>query len=166
VVAKRYSPDVKNLITLLLAKPSLGGSSGAPPITISYIAQLISHRMIGTLQHSLSHIDATEAEIAREVANGRYLRLLIKLGMINERPEYEPAGTAPDGSPLPPRERDARDRWSETGDRYLLKLFRDYVFHTQHSDGSPNVDFGWGTDEPPNHRTGRLSRGSHCSDAF
>eukprot|EP01047_Picozoa_sp_COSAG01_P086936 COSAG01_NODE_19778_length_989_cov_19.148315_1_plen_44_part_10 len=35
-------------------------------------------------------------------------RLLIKLGFINERPEHR---------------RD--DRWSETGDRYMLKLFRD-----------------------------------------
>eukprot|EP01043_Picozoa_sp_COSAG02_P025315 COSAG02_NODE_1418_length_12720_cov_20.079629_3_plen_54_part_00 len=44
---------------------------------------------------------------------------MVKLGFINERPEHN---------------RD--ERWSETGDRYMLKLFRDYVFHqacsTQH----------------------------------
>jgi PAB-dependent poly(A)-specific ribonuclease subunit 3 len=31
--------------------------------------------------------------------------------------------------------------WSETGDRYLLKLFRDYVFHQVYEDGNPYIDF-------------------------
>ena len=31
-------------------------------------------------------------------------------------------------------------RWSETGDRYILKLFRDYVFHSTGADGSPVLD--------------------------
>jgi PAB-dependent poly(A)-specific ribonuclease subunit 3 len=31
-------------------------------------------------------------------------------------------------------------RWSETGDRYLLKLFRDYVFHQVDENGRPVVD--------------------------
>jgi PAB-dependent poly(A)-specific ribonuclease subunit 3 len=32
----------------------------------------------------------------------------------------------------------ARDaRWSETGDRYVLKLFRDYVFHQTDESGNP-----------------------------
>jgi len=30
--------------------------------------------------------------------------------------------------------------WSETGDRYLLKLFRDYVFHQVTADGRPWLD--------------------------
>jgi PAB-dependent poly(A)-specific ribonuclease subunit 3 len=30
--------------------------------------------------------------------------------------------------------------WSETGDRYLLKLFRDYVFHQVTADGRPYLD--------------------------
>jgi len=32
--------------------------------------------------------------------------------------------------------------WSETGDRYLLSLFRDLVFHSLHSGDTPNVDWG------------------------
>lgn len=43
--------------------------------------------------------------------------------MVNERPEY--------GS-----------SWSETGDRYLLKLFRDYVFHQTDDNGKPWLDLG------------------------
>ena len=30
--------------------------------------------------------------------------------------------------------------WSETGDRYILKLFRDYVFHAVGFEGEPIVD--------------------------
>jgi len=32
--------------------------------------------------------------------------------------------------------------WSETGDRYLLKLFRDYLFHQVTADGKPWIDMG------------------------
>jgi PAB-dependent poly(A)-specific ribonuclease subunit 3 len=35
----------------------------------------------------------------------------------------------------------ARDqRWSETGDRYIVKLFRDYVFHQVDEMGKPVLD--------------------------
>lgn len=30
--------------------------------------------------------------------------------------------------------------WSETGDRYLLKLFRDYLFHQVTEAGKPWID--------------------------
>lgn len=30
--------------------------------------------------------------------------------------------------------------WSETGNRYMLKLFRDYLFHTVTEDGRPWLD--------------------------
>lgn len=32
---------------------------------------------------------------------------------------------------------DMDTRWSETGDRYLIKLFRDYVFHQVDENGNP-----------------------------
>ena len=58
-----------------------------------------------------------------ELENGRLVRLLCKFGFIDERPEF------------------ARDlRWSETGDRYIVKLFRDYVFHQVDEAGNPVVN--------------------------
>jgi PAB-dependent poly(A)-specific ribonuclease subunit 3 len=30
--------------------------------------------------------------------------------------------------------------WSETGDRYIIKLFRDYVFHQVNENGAPALD--------------------------
>lgn len=32
------------------------------------------------------------------------------------------------------------ETWSETGDRYMLKLFRDYVFHQVTEDSRPWLD--------------------------
>jgi hypothetical protein len=31
-------------------------------------------------------------------------------------------------------------QWSETGDRYMLKLFRDYIFHQMTANGQPWID--------------------------
>lgn len=58
-----------------------------------------------------------------ELENGRLFRLLCKFGFINERPEFA----------LDPK-------WSETGDRYIIKLFRDYVFHQVNQHGKPVVN--------------------------
>lgn len=66
------------------------------------------------LQMENLHIQNDEVlnELSKETENGRLFRILVKLGMMNERPEN-----------------DMDPGWSETGDRYLLKLFRDFVFH-------------------------------------
>jgi hypothetical protein len=34
-------------------------------------------------------------------------------------------------------------QWAETGDHYLLKLFRDWIFHRQTDTGGPCVDWGF-----------------------
>lgn len=48
------------------------------------------------------------------------------MNIINERPEFR------------------NDKsWSETGKRYILKLFRDYIFHQNDKDGNPVIDYGF-----------------------
>ena len=64
--------------------------------------------------------DGLHSHLQCEYENGRLLKLLIKMGFINERPEYE-----------------AAPKWGESGDRYVLKLFRDFVFHQCLEDGAP-----------------------------
>jgi len=64
-----------------------------------------------------------ENELAKEVECGRLFRLMTKLNTINERAELNLDAS-----------------WSETGDRYMLKLFRDYVFHQVTEDGRPWID--------------------------
>ncbi|KAJ3370270.1 PAB-dependent poly(A)-specific ribonuclease subunit 3 [Allomyces arbusculus] len=70
-------------------------------------------------------IDRLENELGKELENGRMARLMMKLNFITERPEFN-----------------MDHRWSETGDRYLIKLFRDYVFHPVDAHGQPILDVG------------------------
>ncbi|KAI1744539.1 hypothetical protein F4680DRAFT_405125 [Xylaria scruposa] len=74
---------------------------------------------------STNAYDEAMNHLGRELENGRLVRLLAKLGTINERPEF-------DGDP----------NWSETEHRYTLKLFRDYVFHQVDAQGNPVLDLG------------------------
>lgn len=70
-----------------------------------------------------SYADSLETNLGRELENSRITKLLSKLGFINERPEFE-----------------QDPRWSETGDRYMIKLFRDYMFHQVNEMGVPVTD--------------------------
>ena len=69
--------------------------------------------------------DMLQAYLNRELENSRLLRLLLKLGTINERPEYTK-------DPL----------WDDYGPRGKLTLFRDYVFHQVDEQGRPVQDMG------------------------
>ncbi|KAK7203687.1 PAB-dependent poly(A)-specific ribonuclease subunit PAN3 [Myxozyma melibiosi] len=123
---KFYSVGLKNALAYLLGSGGRGGedemmSSG----NVDEFIQLISGFYQQNLNSSLHYQDSLESELAREVENGRLVRLLCKFNFINERPEY-----------------DHDPAWSETGDRYLLKLFRDYVFHQTDESGHPVLDMG------------------------
>jgi len=115
----RYSPEFKTLIVFLLSKPT---SANHP--TVDDVVSMIAVRMLAEAEHLYNYADFLESDLSKELENGRMFRLLSKLGFINERPES-----------------DLEPGWSETGDRYLLKLFRDYVFHQTYEDGTPVLDY-------------------------
>jgi PAB-dependent poly(A)-specific ribonuclease subunit 3 len=116
----QYSPAFNQVIELLL--------SGRAANINAVCAMVPMEKWCDELDLSLAASDGLHAHLRTEYEAGRLLRLLVKLGMINERPEHSIAG--------------ARD-WSETGDRYILKLFRDFLFHQTILDGSaPSVDAG------------------------
>ncbi|GFZ47901.1 PAB1P-dependent poly(A)-nuclease [Saitozyma sp. JCM 24511] len=115
-IARHYSPDVKNLVLFLISKPQ-------PIKSIDDVIRMLGPRILNELDAMQNYNDVLESEIGGEIENGRIARLLIKLGFINERAEFE----------MDPR-------WSDTGDRYILKLFRDYVFHSMGVDGKPVLD--------------------------
>lgn len=93
--------------------------------TIDQFISQISSQMVTALDAALQQDDQLNGEFGREVENARLFRLMAKLGFINERPEYE------------------HDRqWSENGERYYLKLFRDYIFHQVDGQENPVVDLG------------------------
>ncbi|GAA5852950.1 hypothetical protein JCM3766R1_001348 [Sporobolomyces carnicolor] len=115
-ISRMYSPDLKNVVLYLLSKPG-------PRKTIEEVMALMSTRIVDELNSSLVAEDTIERELMRELENGRLVRLLCKFGFINERPEF-----------------DHDPRWAETGDRYLIKLFRDFVFHQVDENGRPVTD--------------------------
>ena len=107
-LSRAYSTEFKDAVLWLLSP----APAQAPAKTIDQFLQGIAGQVTTSLNHALQHDDQLQSELMRELENGRLVRLMAKLNFINERPEFD------------------HDRqWSETGDRYLLKLFRDYVFH-------------------------------------
>lgn len=84
---------------------------------------MIGARFYTQLDTAQVQLDILENELAKELENGRLFKLLVKVATINERPELNMEPT-----------------WAETGDRYMLKLFRDYVFHQVTADGRPWLD--------------------------
>lgn len=116
LVVMNYSTDLKNFILYLLTPQQR-------PRSVNDIMPMIGARFYTQLDASIMRSDVIENELAKEVENGRLFRLISKLCIINERPGLG-------------MERD----WSETGDRYLLKLFRDHVFHQVTETGAPWID--------------------------
>jgi PAB-dependent poly(A)-specific ribonuclease subunit 3 len=90
-----------------------------------------------------SYGDQLEGELMSELENARVVRLMAKLGFINERPEcgFIQLAWLAIPSLIHRNCRFSHDiRWSETGDRYIISLFRDYVFHQVDETGHPVVD--------------------------
>lgn len=92
-------------------------------VLVTYVDASLQYATPAFLRLMGSYNDHLEGYLSRELENGRLVRLLTKLGFINERPEF-----------------DHNPQWHESGDRFLLKLFRDYVFHQVNDMGDPVVD--------------------------
>ncbi|XP_047544077.1 PAN2-PAN3 deadenylation complex subunit PAN3 isoform X3 [Vanessa atalanta] len=116
LVARSYSADLKNLILYLL--------SATTRRSVTDLMPMIGARFYTQVEALERRADAFEEQLAREIDNGRLLRILIKMGVVNERPDRLNLDAS----------------WSETGDRYMLKLFRDYLFHSVTADGRPWLD--------------------------
>lgn len=117
---RAYSPQLKNSVFWLL-----NGLQKDQDRTIDVFITGISSQLMSTFDSALHLDDQLTSDLSRELENGRLVRLMTKLNFVNERPEYE------------------HDRqWSETGERYFLKIFRDYVFHQVDAQGDPVVDLG------------------------
>ncbi|KAI1378921.1 hypothetical protein F4677DRAFT_409977 [Hypoxylon crocopeplum] len=119
-LSRTYSPELKERISWLLSPPQNLQAKSAEHL----VFDLASH-IDDTLVASFNAQDEAVTHLGKELENGRLVRLMAKLGSINERPEF-------DNDP----------NWSETSERYTLKLFRDYVFHQVDAQGNPVVDLG------------------------
>jgi PAB-dependent poly(A)-specific ribonuclease subunit 3 len=117
-VSQNYSRELHNLALSLLT-PNVNVPS------IHDVCRAISGRVFDEMDLSRVTADRTQAALSAEYESGRALRLLLKLGFVNERPEFG-----------------MNRRWTESGDCYALKLFRDYVFHQADGSGRPVMDLG------------------------
>lgn len=119
-LGRTYTAELRDTVAWLLTPAQAPATKSID----DFLGGISSH-LVSAFDNSLHAMDTQMSELSREVENGRLFRLMAKLGTINERPEYE------------------GDRnWSENGERYMLKLFRDYVFHQVDADGRPVIDLG------------------------
>ncbi|KAF2970537.1 hypothetical protein GQX73_g3054 [Xylaria multiplex] len=116
-LGRNYSEELKERVAWLLTQSQYK--------TAEQLIRDLALHMDDVFVSSSNAYDEAINHLGRELENGRLVRLLAKLGTINERPEF-------DGDP----------NWSETEHRYTLKLFRDYVFHQVDTQGNPVLDLG------------------------
>lgn len=116
--SRSYSVDLQESVAWLLGHISAEKSGNID----TFLARIASH-VIGVFDSSLHTDDQLTSNLSSELENSRLVRLLTKLNFLNERPEYE------------------HDRqWMEHGNRYVIQLFRDYVFHQVDAQGNPVLD--------------------------
>lgn len=151
LVSRTYSERFRLCLAWLLAPPSSNQDALSPSQQQPEQEQALSEYSINTLLNNVAdkvvaafdstlHLeDDLNNNLMRELENGRLVRLLTKLNVILERPE---SSTVPGSSTNPTLLNQPSSAWSETGERYYLKLFRDYVFHQVDHDGRPVLDLG------------------------
>jgi PAB-dependent poly(A)-specific ribonuclease subunit 3 len=100
-LAQNYSRELHNLTMTLINAPR-------PPSIID-ISRAIASRVFDEQDAVYVALDRSEQALSAEHDASRALRLLLKMGFATERPELGP-----------------NRRWAQSGDCYVLTLFRDY----------------------------------------
>lgn len=113
LVESKYSADLLSLLKYLIDDE---------PVCEQILVKLAPH-MLRVLDSSLTENDNLEDCLSTELENARLVRLLAKLEFIIDRPDQENS-----------------ERWAPTGDRYPIKLFKDYCFHQVDEKGRPSLD--------------------------
>ncbi|KAK5132366.1 hypothetical protein LTR08_009137 [Meristemomyces frigidus] len=114
-------------------------SQAVSEYNINTLLNNIADKVVSAFDSTLQLEDELTNDLKRELENGRLVRLLTKLNVILERPE---SGSTLGSSTNPALLNQPSSAWSETGERYPLKLFRDYVFHQVDQEGRPVLDLG------------------------
>jgi PAB-dependent poly(A)-specific ribonuclease subunit 3 len=119
-LAVHYSRELAHVVAGLLACRDNMGFAGW-----RQLANALGERLLDELDTRSARCDALMSDLGTEVDNGRLLRLMMKLCAVTERPQLG-----------------GDHQWAETGDRYLVKLFRDFCFHQDDENGKPLLDWG------------------------
>lgn len=145
MVSRSYTDRLRACLQWLLSPPQVDphtaseeAMTASADYNVNTLISNISDHVMNTLDSSLSQNDDLTSNMMTELENGRLVRLLTKLTTILERPESSP----PNSSSTPSHLNQPSNAWSETGERYYLKLFKDYVFHQVDHEGRPVLDLG------------------------
>ncbi|KAM3422843.1 PAN2-PAN3 deadenylation complex subunit PAN3 [Cercospora zeina] len=146
LIGRSYSERFRSCVAWLLAPPPIqqdpeSGAVSTPNADYSANALLanIADKIMVIYDSALHYEDEITSQLVRELENGRVVRLLTKLAVILERPDISLTSNARGNSALLNQ---PSASWSETGERYYLKLFRDFVFHQVDAEGRPVLDLG------------------------
>ena len=140
-ITRSYTARLKECVQWLLnpqpppGAPSSPTSPGPLQKDIDTFLGGIADQFASVFDSELHAQDTLTVNLGKELESSRLVRLLIKLNMINERPELDASPNMPGNSGANPS-----SVWAETGERYYLKLFRDYVFHQVDANGHPVTD--------------------------
>lgn len=144
LVGRSYSERLRSCIAWLLVPPPQPQDGSQSPIhsteyNVNSLLSSIVDKVMSVTDSTLHLEDELTTNLGRELENGRLVRLLAKLNVILERPD---TSSTPTASSNPALLNQPSSAWSETGERYYLKLFRDYVFHQVDHEGRPVLDLG------------------------
>ncbi|KAF2466335.1 uncharacterized protein BDR25DRAFT_237318 [Lindgomyces ingoldianus] len=137
-IGRSYTGRLKDCVQWLLnpqpppSTPTSPTSAGPVQKDIDSFLTGIADQFASVFDSTLHAEDTLISTLGRELESSRLVRLLIKLNFINERPELDASIPVPSGNTTSPS-----TAWAETGERYYLKLFRDYVFHQVDTNGHP-----------------------------
>ena len=146
IVSRSYTERLRACIAWLLTPPPIPQDAQQSDLqqiaeyNINTLLNNIADKVIAAFDSALHLEDDLISNMTRELENGRLARLLTKLNVILERPESSIGPTSQTANPNMLNQ--PSSAWSETGERYYLKLFRDYVFHQVDHDGRPVLDLG------------------------
>lgn len=96
-------------------------SDSTPDLAVFSEVHLTS-RMFKFINEVNDAHDYLETQLGNEIENARLFRLLSKLNFIIDRPDSKSSD------------------WNENGNKYIIKLFRDYIFFQHDEFGKANVD--------------------------
>jgi PAB-dependent poly(A)-specific ribonuclease subunit 3 len=140
-ITRSYTARLKECVQWLLNPQPPAGAPSSPtspaPLQkdIDTFLGGIADQFASVFDSELHAQDTLTVHLGKELESSRLVRLLIKLNMINERPELDASQNIPGSNGTNPS-----SVWAETGERYYLKLFRDYVFHQVDANGHPVTD--------------------------
>nr|POE85167.1 pab-dependent poly(a)-specific ribonuclease subunit pan3 [Quercus suber] len=138
-VGRVYSERFRACLAWLMTPPSSNDPTQVDDFSVNTLLVNIADKLVVTMDNTLHLEDELTTDLMRELENGRLVRLLAKLNVILERPDLNSSTTSSSAGAILNQ---PSSSWSETGERYYLKLFRDYVFHQVDHDGKPVLDLG------------------------